>query len=88
MEQKTKNAARALLLGAGTLLAAVFPLEALTALGGWLRALSLSGGVGNALAWALVLGLSALPALGLLWRPGSRWDWLLALAAAEIFAGL
>ena len=34
MEQKTKNAARALLLGAGTLLAAVFPLEALTALGG------------------------------------------------------
>lgn len=88
MEQKTKNAARALLLGAGTLLAAVFPLEALTALGGWLRALSLSGGVGNALAWALVLGLSALPALGLLWRPGSRWDWLLALAAAEIFSGL
>ena len=61
MEQKTKNAARALLLGAGTLLAAVFPLEALTALGGRLRALSLSGGVGNALAWALVLGLSALP---------------------------
>lgn len=42
MEQKTKNAARALLLGAGTLLAAVFPLEALTALGGRLRALSLS----------------------------------------------
>ena len=88
MEQKTKNAARALLLGAGTLLAAVFPLEALTELGGWLRALSLSGGVGNALAWAAVLALTALPALGLLWRGRRRWDWLLALAAAEIFSGL
>ena len=88
MEQKTKNAALALLLGAGTLLAAVFPLEALTELGGWLRALSLSGGVGNALAWAAVLALTALPALGLLWRGRRRWDWLLALAAAEIFSGL
>ena len=88
MEYKPKHIVPLLLLAAGTLAAALLPLEALTALGGRLRALSLSGGVGNALAWALVLGLSALPALGLLWRPGSRWDWLLALAAAEIFSGL
>ena len=82
MEYKPKHIVPLLLPAAGTLAAALLPLEALTALGGWLRALSLSGGVGNALAWALVLGLSALPALGLLWRPGSRWDWPLALAAA------
>ena len=93
MEYKPKHIVPLLLPAAGTLAAALLPLEALTALGGRLRALSLSGGVGNALAWALVLGLSALPALGLLWRPGSRWDWLLALAAALAgaavsFAGL
>ena len=35
-----------------------------------------------------MLALSALPALGLLWRPRCRWDWLLPLAAAETFAGL
>jgi len=66
-------------------LGALFPLERL---GEWLRALSLSGPAGNARAWALVLGLAALPALGLLWR-GRRWcDWLLLLTSGEILAGL
>lgn len=69
-------------------LPALLPAGALPRLGEWLRALSLSGGQGNAAAWAAVLGLSILPALGLLWRPRCRWDWLLPLAAAEIFAGL
>ena len=57
-------------------------------LGEQLRALSLSGGQGNAAAWAAVLALTVLPALGLLWRPWCKWDWLLPLASAEIFAGL
>lgn len=56
--------------------------------GGWLRELSLSRGGGNAAAWGIVLALTALPALGLLWRPRRRCDWLLALAAGEILAGL
>lgn len=88
MDRKAKAAALLLLLAAGTLLTAFFPLEALTDFGGWLRALSLSGGGGNVLAWAVVLGLTALPALGLLRRGRRCWDWLLALASAEIFAGL
>ena len=89
MVHKAKYAVLPLLLAAGALLAAALPLEALTAFGGWLRSLSLSGGGGNVLAWALVLVLTALPALGLLWRGGGRrWDWLLLLAAAEIFTGL
>ena len=69
-------------------LPALLPAGALPRLGEWLRALSLSGGRGNAAAWAVVLGLTALPALGLLWRPRCKWDWLLPLTAAEIFAGL
>lgn len=63
-------------------------LEALPRLGRWLRELSLAGGGGNAAAWGIVLALTALPALGLLWRGRRRWDWLLPLAAGEIFAGL
>lgn len=58
MEYKPKHIVPLLLPAAGTLAAALLPLEALTALGGRLRALSLSGGVGNALAWALVLGVA------------------------------
>ena len=69
-------------------LPALLPAGTLPLLGEWLRVLSLSGGWGNAAAWAVVLGLTALPALGLLWRPRCKWDWLLPLAAAEIFAGL
>lgn len=65
-----------------------FLLEALPRFGRWLRELSLSGPGGNAAAWAVVLALAALPALGLLWRGRCRWDWLLLLAAGEIFGGL
>ena len=65
-----------------------FLLEALPRFGRWLRALSLSGLGGNAAAWGVVLLLTALPALGLLWRPRRGWDWLLLLAAGEILAGL
>jgi len=67
---------------------ALLPAGILPKLGESLRALSLSGGRGNAAAWAVVLVLTLLPALGLLWKPRCRWDWLLPLAAAEIFAGL
>lgn len=63
-------------------------LEALPRLGRWLRELSLSCPGGNAAAWAVVLALAALPALGLLWRGRCRWDWLLALAGGEILGGL
>ena len=63
-------------------------LEALPRLGRWLRELSRSGPGGNAAAWAVVLALAALPALGLLWRGRCRWDWLLALAGGEILGGL
>lgn len=60
----------------------------LTQFGNWLRALSLSGGSGNAAAWGIVLGLTALPALGLLWKGRRKADWLLLLASGEILAGL
>lgn len=66
----------------------LLPAEALPRFGEWLRELSLSGDSGNIRAWVIVLALAALPALGLLWQPRCKWDWLLALAAAEIFAGL
>ncbi|MDE7242506.1 MAG: hypothetical protein K2O18_00795 [Oscillospiraceae bacterium] len=54
----------------------------------WLRTLSLSGTAGNLSAWGIVLLLSALPALGLLWRGRNRWNWLLPLASLQIFFGL
>lgn len=55
----------------------VFPL-----LGQALRSLSLSGGVGNAIAWCIYALLCALPLAGL-WPPRRRWaDALFALAAA------
>ena len=60
----------------------------ITHLGKWLRELSLSGGSGNAAAWGIVLALTALPALGLLWKGRCRYDWLLLLAAGEMLAGL
>ena len=60
--------------------------SALAALGQWLRELSLSGS--NTLAWAIVLALSALPALGLLCRGRKQADWLLALAGVTILAWL
>lgn len=88
MENKRAPALAALALAALTAVLAALPLEALPELGGWLRELSLSGGGGNAAAWAVVLALSALPGLGLLWRGRSRWDLLLLLAAVEIFLGL
>lgn len=66
----------------------LLPADVLPRLGEWLRALSLSGLGGNAAAWGVVLLLTALPALGLLWRPRRGWDWLLLLAAGEILAGL
>lgn len=88
MENKRKCALPVLVLAAVTAVLAVLPLERLAALGPWLRELSLSGGSGNAAAWAIVLGLTALPALGLLWRGRCWWDLLLVLAAGEIFAGL
>jgi len=87
MKQKGKQAGLGLLLAAAAVLA-VLSREALAGFGPWLRELSLSGGSGNAAAWATVLGLTALPALGLLWRGRSRWDLLLLLAAGEIFGGL
>ena len=76
------------ILAAAAPLAALLPVGTLAGLGGWLRELSLSGPGGNAGAWAIVLGLTALPALGLLWRGRRRADWLLLLAAGEILAGL
>ena len=75
-------------LTALAVLLAVFPLHALVDLGAWLRRASLFDAAGNFAAWAIVLCLSALPALGLLWRGRCWWDLLLLLAAGEIFAGL
>lgn len=54
----------------------------------WLRQLSESGSSGNLFAWGIVLGLSLLPALGLLLPGRQRADWLLLLAGAEILGGL
>ena len=81
MENKRKFALPGLALAAVTAVLAVLPLEKLLELGPWLRELSLSGGRGNAAAWAVVLGLTALPALGLLWRGRCWWDLLLLLDA-------
>lgn len=75
-------------LAAAGIAGAVLLAERLDGFGRWLRALSLSGPVGNAGAWAVVLIFTALPALGLLWRGRERADWLLLLAVGEIFFGL
>ena len=69
-------------------LPALLPVQALTRLGERLRGWSLYSSGGNAAAWAVVLALTALPALGLLWRPRCKWDLLLPLASAELFGGL
>lgn len=86
MDKRTFSGGTAAALAAVPLF--LLPAEALPRFGEWLRELSLSGASGNVFAWTIVLVLTALPALGLLWRPRRSWDWLLALAAAEIFAGL
>lgn len=59
-----------------------------SALGRALRALSLSGGAGNAAAWGLVLAVSALPLVPLLLlrRRRAAEDWLLALLIPQLFA--
>lgn len=88
MKQNWRYAAWAVALAVAAAGLAALPLEAVVEFGPWLRALSLSGGKGNAAAWGIVLALTALPALGLLWRGRSKWDLLLGLAAAEIFGGL
>ena len=88
MKKREKQAALLLALAAGAAMAAALPLTALPAFGRWLRGLSLSGGTGNLAAWGITLVLTALPALGLLWRGRCGWDWLLVLAAGEIFAGV
>lgn len=75
-------------LAAAALLPVLLPSGALPAFGVWLRNLSLSGEKGNLAAWSIVLLLTAVPALGLLWKPKCKWNFLLLLAAAEIFAGL
>lgn len=86
MDKRTFSGGTAAALAAVPLF--LLPAEALPRFGEWLRELSLSGASGNFFAWVIVSVLTALPALGLLWRPRRSWDWLLALAAAEIFAGL
>lgn len=88
MKNREKQAALFFILAALAVLAAALPLEALPAFGRWLRDLSLSGGAGNLAAWGIALALTALPALGLLWRGRCGWDWLLVLAAGEILGGV
>ncbi|MDE7262617.1 MAG: hypothetical protein K2N78_11265 [Oscillospiraceae bacterium] len=83
-----KNILPAGMAGILICLPALLPAQVLTRLGERLRSWSLHSPGGNAAAWAVVLVLTVLPALGLLWRPRCKWDWLLPLAAAEIFAGL
>lgn len=84
----TKKAGLAAGLSLAALLTLLLHTELFPYMGQWLRALSLSGGAGNAGAWAIVLLLAALPMLGLLRRRRCRWDWLLPLASLEILAGL
>lgn len=62
--------------------------EPLVAFGQWLRNLSLSSSAGNIGAWAIVISLSCLPALGFLWKKRSKTELLLILSGAEIFAML
>ena len=81
------GAALALLRNKGGTIKSELPV--LTGFGRWLRALSLGSAGGNALAWAIVLALTALPLvwLFLLWRR-RKWageDSLLLLLAGLIF---
>lgn len=66
-----------------------FPWEQI---GSLLRALSLSGGPGNAVAWLLFLALGLCPAAGLgallYGQRAVRADWLLALLSALLLAGM
>ena len=90
----TRAAAGCAALGAALALTVTgtVTLEGLTApvsaLGRALRALSLSGGAGNAAAWGLVLAVSALPLVPLLLlrRRRAAEDWLLALLIPQLFA--
>lgn len=85
---KAKKAGLAAGLTLAVLLTLLLHTELFLHMGQWLRALSLSGGAGNAGAWAIVLLLAALPMLGFLRRRRCKWDWLLPLASAQILAGL
>jgi len=69
----TKKAGLAAGLSLAALLTLLLHTELFPYMGQWLRALSLSGGAGNAGAWAIVLLLAALPMLGLLRRRRCRW---------------
>lgn len=60
-------------------------LAPVTTFGIWLRNLSLSGFTGNIAAWSILLGISAIPVFGLLWKPRHKADWLLLLASGELF---
>ena len=62
-----------------------------TALGRMLRAWSLSGTAGNALAWAVMIALSLLPVVYIMIARRKRkqkGDWLFILSGAGIFGGL
>ncbi len=83
-----KNLLPAGMAGILICLPALLTVQALTRLGERLRGWSLYSPGGNAAAWAVVLALTALPILGLLWRPRCKWDLLLPLASAELFTGL
>ena len=62
--------------------------QPLVTFGRFLRQMSLGSASGNAGAWAIVIGLSALPMLGLLRKGRSQADLLLLLGGAEMFAML
>ena len=83
-----KNLLPAGMAGILICLPALLAVQSLTRLGERLRGWSLCSSGGNAAAWAVVLALTAFPMLGLIWRPRCKWDLLLPLASAELFAGL
>lgn len=66
--------------------------QPLILLGRGLRSLSLGGGAGNFLAWAVYLTLCLMPLAVLVWRAAShrcrRYDWLLALLSGAAAWGL
>ncbi len=99
MDKKEKALWRAILAGTAlsALAAALAFLEGtethpLTALGQWLRDMSLSGGGGDALAWLVAAALSLAPAgvvALLLWRTRRHWaDTLILLTVPLVFAAL